>query len=61
MAHIIMDFIIEYFQGIYDSIYIIMYRYVGPIFPNMRKFLFLLWDVEEDLETNLKKSVFMKK
>ena len=61
MAHNIIDFIIEYFQGTDDSIYIIMYRYVVPIFPNMRKFLFLLCDVEEDIENNLKKSVFMKK
>ena len=61
MAHNIIDFIIEYFQGTNDIIYKIMYRYVLPLFPNMRKFLFLLCDTEEDIETNLKKSVFMKK
>ena len=61
LAYNIIDFIIEYFQGTDDAIYKIMYRYVTPIFPNMRKFLFLAYDTEEEIDTSLKKSVFMKK
>ena len=61
LADNIIDFIIEYFQGTDDIIYKIMYRYVKPLFPNMRKFLFLSYDTEEEIDTSLKKSIFMKK
>ena len=61
MADNIIDFIIEYFQGTDDTIYKIMYKHVLPTFLNMRKFLFLSSDIEEDIDTSLKKSVFMKK
>ena len=61
MAHNIIDFIIEYFQGTNDTIYKIMYKHVLPIFPNMRKFLFLSNDKDEEIDNILKNSVFMKK
>ena len=61
MAHNIIDFIIEYFQGTNDTIYKIMYKHVLPIFPNMRKFLFLANDKDEEIDNILKNSVFMKK
>ena len=61
MAHNIIEFIIEYFQGADDAFYKIMYRYLQPIFPNMREFLSLSYEAEDDIDTTLKKSVFMKK
>ena len=38
-----------------------MYNYVSPIFPSMRKFLFLSMDSEEDIENFLKKEISLKK
>ena len=61
MAHNIIDFIIEFFQGTDEKIYKIMYNYVNPIFPNMRKFLFLSIDTEEDIENFLKKEFSLQK
>ena len=61
MAHNIIDFIIEYFQGADDTFYKIMYKNLLPIFPNMKEFLFLSYDIEEEIDTTLKKSDFMKK
>ena len=61
MAHNIIDFIIEYFQGTDEKIYKIMYNYVSPIFPNMRKFLFLSIDSEEDIDNFLKKELSLRK
>ena len=61
MAHNIIEFIIEYFQGTNEKIYKVMYDYVSPIFPSMRKFLFLSIDSEDDIENFLKKEVSLKK
>ena len=61
MAHNIIDFIIEYFQGTNEKAYKIMYDYVSPIFPSMRKFLFLSIDSEDDIENFLKKEISLKK
>ena len=61
LAHNIIDFIIEYFQGADDKIYKIMYRHVLPIFPNMRKLLFLSNDIDEEFYSISKKGIFMKK
>ena len=61
MAHNIIEFIIEYFQGTNEKIYKVMYDYVSPIFPSMRKFLFLSIDSEEDIENFLKKEISLKK
>jgi hypothetical protein len=38
-----------------------MYNHVLPLFPNMRKFLFLSNDKDEEIDNILKNSVFMKK
>ena len=61
MAHNIIDFIIEYFQGTDEKIYKIMYNYVSPIFPSMHKFLFLSIDSEDDIDNFLKKEFSLRK
>ena len=61
MAHNIIDFIIEFFQGTDDKIYKIMYDYVSPKFPSMRKFLFLSIDSEDAIENFLKKEISLQK
>ena len=61
MAHNIIDFIIEYFQGTDEKIYKIMYNYVNPIFPSMREFLFLSIDSEDDIDNFLKKELSLRK
>ena len=61
MAHNIIDFIIEYFQGTDEKIYKIMYNYVSPIFPSMHKFLFLSIDSEDDIDNFLKKEISLRK
>ena len=61
MAHNIIDFIIEYFQGTDETIYSIMYNYVSPLFPRMRQFLFLSIDSEEEIENFFKKEISLQR
>ena len=61
MAHNIIEFIIEYFQGTDEKIYEVMYNHVSPIFSSMRKFLFLSIDSKDSIENFLKKEISLQK